>query len=254
MPNSAPNPFFRLREPCYVFASNNNWGKQLAGRLPSAPDDYRALLRADNPLQFRLCFSRTTPARSILRQAATEAQYLEYSAQGRTGLSSTEYNKFRWFLPRFDDFEDAKPFGFYIGAVLYRQRQSRDELIVVAGSVQDRQTFRTIRISHLTDNLTLRFVRSNYRKNTPAAVDFMLRPHPSNPERLYLGLSEYSSIREDPNAPPVVIIDGAAFPNPRRYANRRLIPFSDGYLSRSGEWVIETARERSVVYDGYSFL
>lgn len=252
--------FLRLKEPCYVFSGNSRWRKQLRklypswqkqlnGLFPHAPPDYLTLLNPDNRLSFRLLgYGEHYQAAKVLREATLDAQYLRLSAGGRTGADDTEIGRLGNLLPGLDGTGNTIYRGCYIAAVIYRERKSREEFIVIVGLVDQPDTCFTIRFSELDNDLTFRFTPQQPR-NGIAAVDFCLQATTTSESHLHAFIREHSKITQDFSINPWTIRDGAAVYDPRRYSSCREVPFSDGYLAKTGEWVIPTVYRKGVLYE-----
>lgn len=243
------NDFLRLQEPCYVFSGNPRWRTQLNGPFPHAPPDYLTLLNPSNHLCFRLLgYGEHGGASKALREATHSAQYLQMSASGRTGVNDVEASRISEVLLGLDGVDNTAYLGYYLAAAIYRERKSREEFIVVVGSVDEPEVCFTVRFSELSNDLTFRFAPQKRQKG-PTAVDFCLQTVTSSRLHLRTFICEYFNLTKDLSINPWTIRDGAAIYDPRRYAGCRKIPFSDGYLAKSGEWVVPTSYHQKVLYE-----
>lgn len=242
-----------LLDPGYAVASSNpRWRNLLRDRLPRSPSDTLLLLDPQHPLRFNLLsygdtFDNRHDFLIALQQnfhaTIYQGQYHTVTPKSRTGLADSEVNSFCHILSLIDTGDIVYYQGYYLGAVLYRQRTSRKELTSVFGSLKDPQAYRTIRVDELAGALHFRVqpyspAPSTKSKSSPYAVDFHLEP------RRYDELASISKVRIREFRHPRHTHDDA-----RQLCDCRDLLYSDlHHIAKSRRWKVPVDEYRGIFF------
>ena len=188
-----------LSDPGYAVTSGKtrHWSNALHGRLPRSPDEFRMLLDPNNPLRFNLlsygdtyddCRDFRIALQHSFQNTLDHSHTNMVMPKGRLGFSAIDARQFCRILSFLDTSDCISYQGYYLGAVMYRQRPSRDELLFIFGFFNDPQIYRVVRLRGLEGDLHFRIhpctpsqASIHHNKNRICAVDFHLEKSRQDP-------------------------------------------------------------------------